>query len=186
MSVHIAELVNSIPGIEGMSLLELGTYAGKNFEKFKAYLKHSVDIDHKPTFNMTTDEFFESEIGPYGIIFIDADHRVDQVVRDFNNSIRFCHKVLFVHDLFPNSEDQACDDGNWAGDGYKMLAWMYANNYEFYTLNCDSGLTMVFPPFKIVSKDIRITNYKQFLDAVKNMERYSLGQMKQILRMKLS
>lgn len=178
MSAYAAQCINCIPGIEEMSYLELGLYGGKTFNAVKAKEKVSVDINPKlptkPTFCMTTDEFFKQNKRRFDVIFVDADHRVEQVVKDVANAMAICDKMLFIHDLYPDSEGQACEDGNWAGDGYKMLMfWIteqyYAGRYPFIhfkTLFFDNGLTVVKPPYpKCLIPGAILCSYKDFLRA---------------------
>ncbi len=128
MSKYIAELVNSIPGIETMSYLELGLYNGNNFRRIRAADKESVDIEPltKPTHLMTTDEFFRQNKRRFDIVFIDADHRIESVIKDYNNAIQICNKFIFIHDMVPDCKQAASPEfqqGKWCGDGFKMLAW---------------------------------------------------------------
>ena len=170
MSDYAAEMINAVPDIENMSYLELGLYAGKTFKEVKAKEKFSVDINPdlpiKPTHLMTTDVFFAQNKRRFDVIFVDADHKVEQVVKDVANAMAVCDKMLFIHDLYPDNTEQACEDGNWAGDGYKMLAYwlVHCPVQNFRILHFDSGLTVVKPPFnKVLLKAAVLCSYEEFL-----------------------
>lgn len=196
MSKCIVELVNSIPDIENKSYLELGVWDGRHFNQIKAKHKVSVDITWNPTYKMTTDEFFAKNKDRFDIIFIDADHRIKCVYRDYMNSIKWCDEYLFIHDLIPPAEEFACENGDWAGDGYKLLMhWILNKANNIYTLNYNSGLTLVRPPFvpapwpldtpNIVTPNGPTTPFAMFRKVCADYKCLTLDEMKNVLRSNL-
>ena len=75
------------------SYLEIGLDNGLNFSKIKIDNKKSVDpalgqYSHaKPTYKLTSDDFFKQNKDKYDIIFIDGLHHSEQVYRDIKNSL---------------------------------------------------------------------------------------------------
>lgn len=71
--------------------------------------KDSVDINRNGNnYVMTTDKFFETtpDTQKYDIIFIDADHEKNAVLRDVENSLRRLNEggVIVCHDVNPPSK----------------------------------------------------------------------------------
>ena len=184
MSRHIAELVNAIPGVEEMSLLELGTREGLNFERFACKRKDSVDIRYDPTFRMTTDAFFEQNDGrlTYDIVFIDADHHAAQVMKDFNNAITIAKRAVFIHDLFPNRAGYATENGSQAGDGYRLMPEFFLQPMFPFVLNTDHGLTMILPPFFPLLGYRKDLTYVEMVEWWGTRKRYSVEEMKEVIK----
>jgi hypothetical protein len=90
-------IINNIDQIENYSYLELGVNDNINFYQIKCKDKFSVDMNGQAMFTGTTDKFFEefSKNKKFDIIFIDANHNYDYVLRDFNNSIDHASKWIF-------------------------------------------------------------------------------------------
>lgn len=79
--------------------------------------KHSVDIDKttEADFIMTTDDFFSKlksgkieglgKEEKWDVIFIDADHNVDQVHKDLENSLQHLAEngIILMHDVLPTN-----------------------------------------------------------------------------------
>jgi len=157
MSIHAAQLINAVPDIEKKRYLELGVETGETFNVVRAYQKHGVDIAVRPAglhlscsvayHQGGTDNFFETAERVWDVIFIDAGHAYEQVLRDYNNSVRHLASggYLFIHDLVPPSEAHCAL--NWCGDGWKLLMQLRARKATMVTLDCDYGLTCVrYPP----------------------------------------
>lgn len=107
MSYH--EIINFfIEHYQYKNYLELGVRDTNNtFNKIKCVDKVGVDIDpkSKPTYNMTTDDFFET-VGKelkWDIIFIDACHEKNQVYKDFYNSLSHLNDngIIVMDDINP-------------------------------------------------------------------------------------
>ena len=104
------ELINFfINKFDYKSYLELGLRDASNtFNNVNCILKHSVDInkDCNPTYNMSTNDFFEYNICKYDIIFIDADHEKNQVLKDFDNAFACLspNGTIIMDDINPLDE----------------------------------------------------------------------------------
>lgn len=145
----ISLLVNSIPNIEQLSYLELGIGSGENLDTVNSKDKTSVDCDPNTCaqYYMTTDQFFAYNKRRYDIIFVDANHEYEQVLRDFQNALDICDKFIFLHDLFPVKEEYTSPDK--CGDAYKLLYYLGKQqhlNYDMRTLVVDCGLTVIRLP----------------------------------------
>lgn len=187
MSFSIVPIINSIPDIENYSYLELGVWDGKNHEKILCRDKASVDIAWNPKFKMTTRRFFQVNGRRYDIVFIDADHHLEGGINDYNHAARICDKIIVMHDLYPDSAQQATETGDFAGDIFKLLYHIIKNNIniEYYVLDGDCGLTVFLPPFRTISyADIKKDVTYDDLTKLK-IGRYNIEGMQEILRQKL-
>lgn len=164
MSSLIVDVVN-IDNATPLSYLELGTGDGVNFKQIKWEDKISVDINGKATYTMTTDEFFKQNTRTFDIVFIDANHDFDYVVRDYINSIKICKKVLIIHDMFPVSE--ILSHSKYCSDSYKLLAYFVDSNFNYKTVKHDHGLTLLSFPFKELDLNLlekyRNLPYQEFI-----------------------
>jgi len=119
------------------SYLELGVRDSSNtFNHINCTIKEGVDVNSacSPTYCMTTDEFFET-VGndkTWDIIFIDASHEKNQVLRDFDNSLKRLNKdgVIIMDDINP-------DEPFLLSPTYCDNAWE-----AFAQLGCRSNLEM--------------------------------------------
>lgn len=157
-----AGIINLLPNIKEKSYLELGIYYGHNYRNVNAKHKVCVDIVSnwekfgaiENFFLGTTDMFFENLIKKpqhFDVVFIDAYHSYNNVLCDYNNSVKYLNKdgLIFVHDLFPPNKEHCLP--HYCGDAYKLLSYIYKNNLieDTYTLNPiygDYGLTVFFKP----------------------------------------
>ena len=98
-------IINNINDIEKYSYLELGVFNNVNFNNIKCKNKFSVDMNGNAMFTGTTDEYFDqlSTSERFDIIFIDANHDFEYVIRDFNNAIKHANKWVLLHDMVPKS-----------------------------------------------------------------------------------
>jgi hypothetical protein len=91
------------------SYLELGVRDANNtFNHIDCNIKVGVDMNNScsPTYCMTTDEYFET-VGKeqtWDIIFIDASHEKEQVLRDFENSLKRLNEngIIIMDDINPD------------------------------------------------------------------------------------
>ena len=130
----ISEIVKST----GCQLyLELGIESGNNIREVKKYCNNCIGVDiqdirefkdfefHKTT----TDDFFTRFEGHPNIIFIDANHDIEQVKKDFINSLKCIseHGIIFLHDTDPH--DEYLSNKLYCSDSYKIHEWL-ENTYS--------------------------------------------------------
>jgi len=184
---YISLLVNSIPDIEKKSYLELGLGRGVNFSLIQAGRKVSVDVrkETNPTFWMSTDNFFEQNKEMFDVVYVDADHHFEQVVKDFNNALKICDMYLFLHDLVPPIQELISFDK--CGDAYKLLFYLVeVANTTVFTLDTDCGLSFVRMPVEIKQVNPLIPfrlEYLEFIEWVnRKHHRYSIEEMIDLLK----
>ena len=179
------EIINEIENIEDYSYLELGIHDNTNFNKIKCRNKHSVDMNGKALFTGTTDEFFaqNNKNNRYDIIFIDANHDYDYVLRDFNNSVKICNKWIILHDMVPPDEKHTSK--KLCSDSYKVLYYMKnKTKLDVFTLDHECGLTFVRMPGVELKSNSSISNlsYKDFVAFISQVKLYSKDELKKVLR----
>lgn len=157
-----------------LDFLELGYFEieniGNNFvnvEGFKS--KTSVDmLNSNATYHMTTDDFFAQNTKTYDIIYIDAGHDWETVIRDYNNSAKVLNSggIIFFHDLYPTPE---LATPAYCGDGFKLLNYFHthSSDFNFLVYRPDVGTTFLYEKFPIVSKeDIVQMSYWEFISSI--------------------
>ena len=140
------------------SYLEIGLDSGAVFNKINVDFKESVDpaegqYKHaKPTYKMTSDEFFEKYPDKkYDIIFIDGLHESHQVTKDIHNSINALNKggIVVLHDCNPKTEEAQIvprQTKMWNGDVWKsfvLFSYYNKDNYRCFTIDTDSGCGVI-------------------------------------------
>jgi hypothetical protein len=146
-------ILNQVPQFKQWSYLELGVGNNENFLAIDCANKVSVDIGRKGIFRGTTDQYF-SQLSPqikFDVIFIDACHDFDFVLRDFNNSIRHCTKWIIMHDMIPPTEDYI--KPSRCSDCFRLLPVLYRSSMKVYCLDDRLGLTFVKMPGNQLNPD---------------------------------
>lgn len=186
MNYITSTIINNLPNIEQLSYLELGIGNGLNFKSILSKTKVSVDITPGVAlFTGTTDDFFKNlndEI-MFDIIFIDADHSVTQVVKDFNNAIDHGTKWILLHDLYPSEEIFTLPQ--YSGDGFRFLYHLIKNtNFEVYPMDNNCGFTLVkLPAGKVeLSNEAKNLNYRDFVTFMSNKKLYNTLEIEEMLR----
>jgi hypothetical protein len=148
------ELINYLAAkINARSYLEIGTLDPDNtFNKINVERKICIDPDPeaKPTYTLTSDEYFLRYKDMFDIIFIDGLHEANQVRRDFENSLKCLENsgYIVMHDCNPRIEGLTHYpgiNGLWYGDVYKFA--MTLSEYggiDFRTLNFDCGCAVIW------------------------------------------
>lgn len=178
-------IINNLIDIEKYSYLELGVNDNVNFNQIKCQDKFSVDMNGRAMFTGTTDEYFSSlsENTLFDIIFIDANHDYEYVLRDFNNSIDHAKHWILIHDMIPPNIKYT--KRKFCSDSYKILFYMLKEtNFEIYPMKDNYGLTLIkLPAEKIYPDSIynRIS-FDDFVEFMKNVKVYSNDEIIKILR----
>lgn len=176
-------ILADIIDIEKKSYLELGVSNNRTYKLINAKYKMGVDINGKAPFKGTTDEYFLNypEIR-YDIVYIDACHDIDYVLRDFNNSTKISNEWIVLHDMIPPTKGRTASIS--CGDSYKLLYHFFTEtNFEFYAMDENFGLTFVRMPAKEVSlsNEVLSLSYEKFIDLIKDKKLYSREEMLNIL-----
>lgn len=180
-----SEIINNLTNIHECSYLELGVRDNINFDKINAKTKMSVDINGDAMFNGTTDEYFAS-LAPdvkFDIVFIDACHDYEYVLRDFNNSVDHAGQWILLHDMIPPSAKHTSP--KFCSDSYKILYYMLKEQqFEIYPMNNNFGFTLIRAPAKkIFPPEYYATiSYNEFTDFIKTVKLYSDDEIIKLLK----
>lgn len=179
-----SQILNTLNDIESYSYLELGVHDCKNFDNIRAKRKFSVDIKSSANFKGSTDEYFEqlSPFYKFDIIFIDANHRIDYVTRDYNNAIKHCNKWILIHDMIP--PDEAHTDDIFCSNSFILLFYILKEtNIKVYPMNENYGLTLVKMPAHPVylSNEYLNASYKDFMSFLSTQKLYNREEITLIL-----
>lgn len=180
-----SEIINNLSNIHNCSYLELGVRDNINFDKIHAKIKMSVDINGDAMFNGTTDEYFASLTpeSKFDIIFIDACHDYEYVLRDFNNSVDHATQWILIHDMIPPSVKYTAP--KFCSDSYKILYYMLKEEqFEIYPMDNNFGLTLIRMPAKKISPHDYYTtiSYDEFSDFIKTVKLYSDDEIIKLLK----
>ena len=178
-------IINHLPGIEQCSYLELGVNDNRNFNAIKSDNKFSVDMNGNAMYTGTTDEYFSSlpEEMQFDIIFIDANHDYDYVLRDFNNSIDHATKWILLHDMIPPSRKYT--QSSRCSDSFKLLHYMLQEtSFEIYPMSTNFGFTLIkLPATKIdPPKSYKSVSYDEFMQFISHKKLYSDEEIITMLR----
>lgn len=178
-------IINNIDGIEDYSYLELGIFDNANFNSINCKNKFSVDMNGNAMFTGTTDEYFEQldEETRFDIIFIDANHDYEYVIRDFNNAIKHANKWVLLHDMIPRSVKFI--QPRFCSDSFRVLQYlMKETNFEIYSMNNNFGLTFVRMPATDINPPAEYSTipYNEFVEFISKVRLYSDNEMIEILR----
>ena len=179
------EIINQMDGISRKTYLELGYGDGRNFESILCAEKQAVDINGRADFNGTTDDFFEwiPNTQRWSIIFIDANHDYQAVLRDFNNSMRHATEWVILHDMIPPDERHTAR--RFCSDGYKLLyRLLRETSNRVYPSDHNMGLTFVKAKGgrNIELADLPVElNYIEFIEFLKGVRLYSDHELIEIL-----
>jgi hypothetical protein len=140
--------------------LELGIRNGRNFNEVARFAKtaYAVDIDkrwYKPIkdnknlvwFHGATKDFLTSYEGEkFDLIFIDADHKHESSLEDFQLSLPLLkdNGIILIHDTYPTCEELV--SYSYCGDTYKTAQWIKDNmldEVEVVTLPFYYGVSVI-------------------------------------------
>jgi hypothetical protein len=134
------------------SYLEIGCADDFVFGAVDAVRKVGVDPSHGGNFRATSDEFFAKNTEAFDVIFIDGLHTLQQVRRDFLNSVNVLNPsretFIMFHDMLPrNWEEQhtpILSDGPWVGDVWKLAFELtQSKGVDFRIVRVDHGVGVV-------------------------------------------
>lgn len=150
------ELINAlIQKHDYTSYLEIGYDIGTNFNQVNCKKKESIDpcLGYydcaKPTYKMTSDEFFSLTKNTYDIIFVDGLHHSEQVDKDIENSLKILSSggSVIIHDCNPQSkasQEVPRQIRQWNGDVWKSIVrYRQRGNLGVCVLDTDEGLGII-------------------------------------------
>jgi len=176
-------LVNQIVGIEDKTYLELGVWKNKNFARVLCRDKYSVDVNGNGLFTGTTDDYFSSKgTWRWDIIYIDANHDFDFVLKDFNNSVLCCNEWIAIHDMIPPSKKYCAR--HLCSDSFRLLYYLLKETqFQIYPMQDNYGLTFVRMPAHTVDPPDRYrrVTYEQFTQFVDGLHLYSSSEIAEVL-----
>lgn len=160
----IAAIVESL---KSESYLELGVHKMETFNVISKLVPYAVAVDIDDSYatgvknfhKMTTDAWFEQNTEKFDVIFIDADHAIESVKKDFKNALQILNErgVIFLHDTDPAEAIFASP--NYCHNSYLMNAHLKSHypHLNFVTLpTANSGLTIV--------NNLQHARYKSFTE----------------------
>jgi hypothetical protein len=138
------------------SYLEIGAGDGYNFYNVKAKTKVGVEPNSngKDFIKYTSDEYFDMfENSKFDLIFIDGDHRAEQVIKDIENVVMHLTPkgIVVLHDCNPPTEQHASEDfipgTDWNGTVYRAyIDFMYhTTEFDHCTVDTDWGVGIIVP-----------------------------------------
>jgi hypothetical protein len=125
--------------------LEIGCQADVCFSLVRAPdIKVGVDIASGGTLRMPSDEFFALASEPFDLIFIDGDHRHEQVFRDISNALRLLAPggAIVMHDCLPPTPEHESPD--LCGTAWRAFAkTRERHDLESFTCDFDFGVGVI-------------------------------------------
>lgn len=156
--------------------LEIGIFKGGCFVPIKSEAKIGIDVcppvkavedilsDSVKYFQMTSDEFFETQSGLFeenkiDVAFIDGFHSYEQSLRDVENCLKYLSEdgVIVMHDCNPPTQkagtpfksyeekNRAGFAGDWMGDVWKTIVYLRSvrGNLNVMVLGEETGLGLI-------------------------------------------
>jgi glycosyltransferase involved in cell wall biosynthesis len=190
------KIINKYTDINS-NYLEIGIEYGYTFNKTHFLNKTGVDPDPKfeasngqTIFKVTSDDYFDTlnknvTINNIDVIFIDGMHHYENVVKDFNNSVKILpsNGIIFIDDCIPLNYNEQLkiprkhyfDNGilkygeEWTGDVWKVMYHLLLHyndkfKYQYFHNTNYRGIIMIkiLEPFEI-SNELTI-DYEYFND----------------------
>lgn len=138
-STNYSELIKCICALtNAKSYLELGVSLGFSLFNVSKVVDKVVGVDMVDDrkfkcgefYQMTTDKFFENNTDKFDIIFIDANHDIDFVTKDFENSLKFLNPngIIILDDTDPMEKHLV--QPSRCGNSYLIKDYIRQNHYE--------------------------------------------------------
>ena len=147
----IGEIVKNI---ENATYLELGVYFGDSFDYIRPLVKRAIGVDRKDQrinrvgefYVMKTDDYFKKHKTMVDVVFIDAGHKINNVIKDFKNSLCVLNKygIIFIHDTDPKTKKYV--DSKFCDDSYKIVDYIIENYPSLNVITlplANEGLTLI-------------------------------------------
>ena len=145
-----SDIINKLISIKKYnSFLEIGCDKNSNFSNISVSKKIGVDPNSGGTHKMTSDEFFQTNIESFDLVFIDGLHETSQVDRDIDNSLKFLNKngLILLHDCLPKKiwhQVVPCIYPKWNGDVWKSIVKSRTReDINTYTIIADHGIGLI-------------------------------------------
>lgn len=164
---------------EFKTYLEIGVFGGFTFKRIKVPIKMCIDPDSefKPTYKMTSDEFFRNinkynYLDSYDIVFIDGMHLWQYTLRDILNTMKYLNPhYIIVHDCKPYNYEQQIrkipeDLRPWTGDVWKAWVLLRIQLYgvHMFVVDIDFGCGIITKGSQIPFKTKDIITWENFKD----------------------
>ena len=161
------ELINKIIKNNNYSnYLEIGCFDNECFDKIIIVNKIGVDPLKGGTIRKISDEFFETNIEKFDIIFIDGLHEYEQIKRDILNSIKFLKQggTILCHDSLPEEYSEQTVPyslGIWVGDVWKAIVeFRTLKDLDVCVCTIDHGVSVIKKRSNNNLLNLNKSNYK--------------------------
>lgn len=141
--------------------LEIGVSDGESMRHVNVQEKWGIDPFPHPEgvkaatvfVPQTSDHFFEhiaQNSGLFDLVFIDGDHRAEQIYREVRSAMKFLspNGVICLHDCNPHTEEMQTipqHPGEWTGDVWKGIARLRSEGFPVRVIPSDFGIGVVLP-----------------------------------------
>jgi len=160
--------------------LEIGCDDDLLFSKINSNKKFGVDPKSGGNIRKTSDEFFDTNIEKFDLIFIDGLHEYNQVKKDIRNSLNFLNNdgLILLHDCLPTEmSHQAVPRYRhiWLGDVWKAIVFFRQDpNLNIYTCKIETGIAVIKKELNedILDHTIKDCKKLKFKDFYNNYEKF--------------
>jgi len=160
--------------------LEIGCDDDLLFSKINSNKKFGVDPKSGGNIRKTSDEFFDTNIEKFDLIFIDGLHEYNQVKKDIRNSLNFLNNdgLILLHDCLPTEmSHQAVPRYRhiWLGDVWKAIVFFRQDpNLNIYTCKIETGIAVIKKELNedILDQTIKDCKKLKFKDFYNNYEKF--------------
>lgn len=117
--------------LNAQSYLEIGCKDDTTFSQVAVKKKIGVDPTSGGNVRLTSDQFFESNVEKFDLVFIDGDHRCRQAFRDITNSFKFLNEngLIIAHDCNPWVKEDESTENVRCGDAWKSYVHFRQQEY---------------------------------------------------------